>query len=97
METNPQTKTCKVYGRELPLDNFRPNHKSPDGYLNTCKGCTAIARKEKAQEKKCAEGNTVEAAVERASNTISNALDIELVEELRARGWDVKCTRVISL
>jgi len=38
-ETKMEGKTCKDCGKTLPIENFSPNHKSPDGYLNTCKTC----------------------------------------------------------
>lgn len=33
---NIKTKVCKVCGKELPIDQFRPNPKCKDGHLDTC-------------------------------------------------------------
>lgn len=102
METTG-TKVCKECGRELPLSVFRPNHKSKDGHLNTCKYC--MSKKMKKQEDELLEGivgpekvsEGLENASERATFTISASCDQDLVDELRARGWEVTCTRTISL
>lgn len=34
-------KVCKVCGKELPLNNYKRNKFSPDGFVHTCKTCVA--------------------------------------------------------
>ena len=37
-----RTKVCKVCGKELPIDMFRKNIKSKDGYTDTCFDCINV-------------------------------------------------------
>lgn len=102
MNENPATKVCAKCGRELPIENFRKNPKSKDGYLNTCRECISATMKaayaktngiepsEPANEPKPEVKN--EEAVQFYQPT-----DQALVDELRRRGWDVKCTKVVEL
>lgn len=114
MEKNTNTKVCKECGRELPIEQFRPNHKSPDGHLNTCKECMAkkvsktMKEKHKTEDEQLLDdisGNvdteevseSIEEEFARAEKTISSADDIDLVFELRARGWEVTCKRTMII
>lgn len=39
MTENATTKVCMDCGRELPIEQFRPNHRSKDGHLGVCYEC----------------------------------------------------------
>lgn len=100
MAENANTKVCKVCGRELPLDRFRPNHKSPDGHLNTCKECMGqIQKKAQAKNKKeesCKDDKGFPETQDKFDR-IQEYTPQELVDRLRFLGWDVTCKRVIEL
>lgn len=119
MAENATTKVCKVCGRELPIDQFRPNYKSKDGHLDTCYECLNKKIKEtnKRKENELLEKisgqdevdkaespslmkeikDKMNACLERSVKNLSSATDQELVDELRARGWAVTCSRTIEL
>lgn len=48
-KNKPVTKVCSSCGKELPIDSFWKNSKTPDGYQIWCKDCT---RKSKKKSKK---------------------------------------------
>ena len=87
MAENANTKVCKVCGKELPIDQFRPNPKCKDGHLDTCYEC--LNNKIKETNKKKEEVDV--------TKELHLYADEELVAELRERGWEVKCTKTISL
>lgn len=95
------TKVCKVCGRELPINQFRKNPKCKDGHLDTCYECLSKKNKEKKGKEENPDpyevGDEVEKSFGRAASTVSGAPDQELADELRARGWTVTCTRLISI
>lgn len=87
MAENANTKVCKVCGKELPIDQFRPNPKCKDGHLDTCYECLNNKIKETNKRKEEVD----------VTKELHLYADEELVQELRERGWEVKCTKVISL
>ena len=95
-KTNAATKVCKKCGRELPLNMFRTK---PNGEpYDTCKECigAAMSAVRKGKAGKASEPKPEKAA--KAAETAAKPMtDDELVAELRARGWDVKCTKTIEL
>lgn len=101
MENNANTKVCKECGRELPLDQFRPNPKCADGHINTCWDC--MSRKLKAAARKEEEvidavyNNPETEPAKEVTRDLSIYAETALVAELRARGWDVKCSKFIEL
>lgn len=84
---NIKTKVCKVCGKELPIDQFRPNPKCKDGHLDTCYECLNNKIKETNKRKEEVD----------VTKELHLYADEELVQELRERGWEVKCTKTISL
>lgn len=96
MET-PTTKVCKDCGRELPIENFQRQAKSRDGYMHICKECkskrvlTGVAKDN--QERK---EDFLQTYINKL-DSIKTLDDVDLVEELRNRGWDVKCTKTLEL
>lgn len=94
MAENATTKVCKDCGRELPIESFQRQAKSKDGYMHICKECKQ--KRMQLAYKNSPEATAIADAVKPIS-LIGSATDKELVDELRARGWDVKCTRTIEL
>lgn len=106
--TNITTKVCKECGRELPVEMFGKHFRTKDGFQPLCRDCRSAKVKGKTQKREVEEETRVvidgekvskelDAIASRVQRSISSALDQELVDELRARGWDVKCTRTIEL
>lgn len=98
-----RTKVCKVCGKELPIDMFRKNNKSKDGYTDTCFDCINVKiragfnKKKDAQKKpKSEEPIRLEDTI-KMGDAIKNTPDQALVNELRQRGYDVTCTKIITL
>lgn len=96
-ETNkPQTKVCTVCGRELPIDSFPTHPKSKDGHTSTCKECHS---KKLSEGQKHSQGATLkkpEPQFCKEDGLVAYDAAV-LVAELRARGYDVKCTKTIEL
>lgn len=101
MAENANTKVCKVCGKELPIDQFRPNHKSPDGHLNTCKECMGQIQKKAYQNSlKKGESCNIDKAFPETQDKFDRLQEYtpqELVDHLRFQGWDVTCRRVVEL
>ena len=98
-----RTKVCKVCGKELPIEMFRKNIKSKDGYTDTCIDCINVKiragfnKKKDVQEKpKSEEPIKLEDSIKMV-DAIKNIPDQALVNELRQRGYDVTCTKTIAL
>lgn len=98
-----RTKVCKVCGKELPIEMFRKNNKSKDGYTDTCFDCINVKiragfnKKKDAQKKpKSEEPIRLEDTIKMV-DAINSVPDQALVNELRQRGYDVTCTKIIAL
>ena len=98
-----RTKVCKVCGKELPIEMFRKNNKSKDGYTDTCFDCINVKiragfdKKKDAQKKpKSEEPIRLEDTIKMV-DAIKSIPDQALVNELRQRGYDVTCTKTIAL
>lgn len=98
-----RTKVCKVCGKELPIDMFRKNIKSKDGYTDTCIDCINVKiragfnKKKDVQEKPKAEEPIRLEDTIKMGDAIKNIPGQILVNELRERGYDVTCTKTIAL
>lgn len=98
-----RTKVCKVCGKELPIEMFRKNNKSKDGYTDTCIECINVNiragfnKKKGVQEKPKAEEPIRLEDTIKMVDAINNTPDQALVNELRQRGYDVTCTKIIAL
>ena len=103
MEESKKTKVCKVCGKELPIEMFRKNTKSKDGYTDTCIECINVKiragfnKKKEVQEKLKAEEPIRWEDTIKMVDAIKNTPDQALVNELRQRGYDVTCTKTIAL
>ena len=98
-----RTKVCKVCGKELPIEMFRKNIKSKDGYTDTCIECINVNIRAGFNKKKDAQKKPKSEEPKRLEDTIKMVDDIHnipdqaLVNELRQRGYDVICTKTIAL
>ena len=98
-----RTKVCKVCGKELPIEMFRKNNKSKDGYTDTCIDCINVKiragfnKKKDAQETPKAEEPIRLEDTIKMVDAIKNIPGQILVNELRERGYDVTCTKTIEL
>ena len=104
MEESKKTKVCKVCGKELPIEMFRKNTKSKDGYTDTCIECINVKiragfnkKKDAKQEKPKAEEPIMLEDTIKMVDAINSVPDQALVDELRQRGYDVTCTKIIAL
>ena len=98
-----KTKTCTKCGRELPISEFYARTGTKDGLQTICKEChnaktkESIARR-KAQAEDAKPKDTIKElteAVAGITNGLKAITDQTLVDELRARGWEVTCTRTV--
>ena len=100
--TNVATKVCKDCGRELPIEEFQIQVRSKDGRMHICKECKK-KRMAVALGKEDVDNTAKVEKVEKLPETqdkydrIVGLTDKDLVSELRLRGWEVTCTKVISL
>ena len=103
MEENKKTKVCKVCGKELPIEMFRKNIKSKDGYTDTCIECINVNIRAGFNKKKDAQKKPKSEEPKRLEDTIKmvdaihSVPDQALINELRQRGYDVTCTKTIAL
>lgn len=94
--TTVQTKTCICCGETKPLTEFYRDKKATDGHQSYCKRCINLrsaerARKARAEKRAAKAQDTQQTVVVRETLT-----DQQMVEALRARGWEVTCKRTIT-
>ena len=93
-----EKKTCTKCGRELPLSEFSRNRY---GLLSVCKTCCKEGRL--ASRKKPEPADSAILRIPKTESQIDtrfffgNVPDEELVAELRNRGYEVTCTKTITL
>ena len=89
-QQTPQTaegvKVCSKCGETKPTTDFYRDSKSPDGLQYWCKSCSS---KNNAAHKE-AKSEPIRVAVR------ETLTDEQMVAALRARGWEVTCTRTIT-
>lgn len=96
-KTTPITKVCKKCGRELPAEAFNRHAKSADGLQPYCKECqreVAKAGAAKAGRPKKAQPAPAPTC---PNPSVKEIPDHDLAQELRRRGYDVKCSKTIEL
>lgn len=82
----PRTIKCKCCGAERPVHDFRTDRRSKTGYALTCKACET-------QRKKNALAKGREAiSADVRQRTLSSFTPVELMKELRRRGYDGELT-----
>lgn len=100
------TRVCERCGKELPISEFR---KFGRGYMKVCKDCEekavekeAAVVREAISEKLYDEPEFIshldqedEPEAKAYVHTLMDHDDAELVNELRARGWEVTCKRTM--
>lgn len=94
-------KLCTKCGEVKSLDDFGQHSKHKDGKQRWCKACinAATSRSKANRPKKTAAKAQPETVKEKATpqaNPLRKMTDHALVIELRARGWEVSCTRTIT-
>ena len=94
-------KLCTKCGEVKSLDDFGLHRKHKDGKQRWCKACinAATSRSKANRPKKTAAKAQPETVKEKATpqaNPLRKMTDHALVIELRARGWEVSCTRTIT-
>ncbi|MBQ2015581.1 MAG: hypothetical protein II207_01105, partial [Clostridia bacterium] len=94
--TTVQTKTCICCRETKPLTEFYRDKKATDGHQSYCKRCLNLrsaerARKARAEKRAAKAQDTQQTVVVRETLT-----DQQMVEALRARGWEVTCKRTIT-
>lgn len=103
------TKVCTRCGRELPLDAFGKSWRASDGHKHICRECNgqisskaqkaAYAknlRKKKAQSSETSETSETSKETKKVLD-LSTMEEAVMVDELRRRGWVVKCSKLIEL
>ena len=105
------TKVCKTCGRELPLDAFGSHKLTSDGKNTVCRECVAdkMARNaEKARRANPTPAPVLDEGIKTVKTTeqprpkmtecpLAAYNSKRLVEELRARGYTVTCSRPITV
>lgn len=92
--TTVQTKTCICCGETKPIEEFYRDKKASDGHQSYCKRCLNLKSAEsarKARAEKRAAAKEIKNVVVRETMT-----DKQMVDALRAHGWEVTCTRTIT-
>ena len=88
-----ETKVCKKCGKELPVENFSLNRRSPDGRHSECKECKRLYMKEYWLRKKSKKKEAERLEFEKKHKVYTNR-DLamftprELMLELKARGYE---------
>lgn len=92
--TTVQTKTCICCGETKPIEEFYRDKKASDGHQSYCKRCLNLKSAEsarKARAEKRAAAKEIKNVVVRETLT-----DEQMVQALRAHGWEVTCKRTIT-
>lgn len=98
-DMNVETKHCKKCGQDLPISAFGKKAGTKDGLQYWCKTCTTKAILDARKAKKAAkEQEQPTPAKEQTKNVVvrETLTDEQMVQALRARGWEVTCKRTIT-
>ena len=106
---NPETKYCPKCGRDLPRSAFHAKLEAKDGLQSWCKEC-ARPKKTKPSKTETEPMNTptptpapvlnegiATLKTEQVANPFSTFKDHELADELRARGYDVRAEKTVTI
>lgn len=95
--TTVQTKTCVCCGKTKPISDFYRDKKASDGHQSYCKYCMNLKSAERAREARAEKRAAKAAAQETKTVVVRETLtDEQMVQALRARGWEVTCKRTIT-
>lgn len=98
-DMNVETKHCKKCGQDLPISAFGKKAGTKDGLQYWCKTCTTKAILDARKAKKAAkEQGQPTPAKEQTKNVVvhETLTDEQMVQALRAHGWEVTCKRTIT-
>lgn len=98
-DMNVETKHCTKCGQDLPISAFSKKAGTKDGLQYWCKTCTTKALLDARKAKKAAkEQEQPTPTKEQTKNVVvrETMTDKQMVDALRARGWEVTCTRTIT-
>lgn len=98
MESNANTKVCSRCGKELPIEEFPKNFRAKDGHLSMCRSCKGEIMKNAAQKSASVKFDPFgsDSSVSQ-SKSLRDYTPQELVDHLRVNGWEVTCTKTITL
>lgn len=100
---DPETKHCPKCGRDLPRNAFHPKLEAKSGLQSYCKECNNRTKSKKAMNTTTPTPAPVlneGIATVHTSRTVSpfdKLRDSDLVDELRARGYDVTATKTVTI
>ena len=84
-----ETKTCKICGRELEINQFSSHPKSADGHTSVCKECMHKLQSEGHKKRKDDKVKSLEEEVQKArSLRLMDFTPRELMKNLADRGYD---------
>ena len=107
-DMNVETKHCKKCGQDLPISAFGKKAGTKDGLQYWCKTCTTKAILDARKSKKAAkeqeqptptkEQEQPTPTKEQTKNVVAHETltDKQMVQALRAHGWEVTCKRTIT-
>ena len=94
------SKVCICCGETKPLSEFYKDKKASDGHQSYCKRCLnlkAAERARKARAEKRAAKETAKTEEQTKTVVVRETLtDKQMVDLLRAHGWEVTCKRIIT-
>ena len=93
-KTEVKTKLCTKCGRELPVSEFNKRARSADGLQIYCRECIQKYNKEKYKTLLVTSQNTKKLRKIYFSEKLAGFTPIELIAELRARGYNGELTYV---
>ena len=98
-DMNVETKHCKKCGQDLPISAFGKKAGTKDGLQYWCKTCTTKAVLDGRKAKKAAKEQEQPTQTKEQTKTVvvrETLSDEQMVQALRAHGWEVTCKRTIA-
>lgn len=102
---NPETKHCPKCGRDLPRSAFHPKLEAKSGLQSYCKECSRPKPKKDMHTMNTTTPTPAPVInegiatlkTEQVANPFSTFKDHELADELRARGYDVRAEKTVTI
>lgn len=98
-DMNVETKHCNKCGQDLPLSAFGKKANAKDGLQSWCRKCTTKAIQDARKAKKAAKEQEQPTPPKEQTKTVvvrETLTDEQMVQALRAHGWEVTCKRTIT-